>query len=232
VEQAARGGASQTQQLNAEAAAAAATAAAAAATAAAAAATAAAAAAAEVAVEAGAEAGAEAEAEAGAEVGGGGVGDSDGESFWHAADKEDAKLDAELHEWIRRAAAATGAKIVFGVEDSDEESSVDAVVDNLFRSNSDDDVKLTSGGAPRPWVPPKVHPLLKELDPSVLQKVRFVCVFVCDHAVASYNWYCFILCRLRLMRKKTGAGEAQTLSPSWFVRSTGCSWPASRRFTA
>jgi hypothetical protein len=161
-------------------------------------------------------------------VGGGGVGDSDGESFWHAADKEDAKLDAELHEWIRRAAAATGAKIVFGVEDSDEESSVDAVVDNLFRSNSDDDVKLTSGGAPRPWVPPKVHPLLKELDPSVLQKVRFVCVFVCDHAVASYNWYCFILCRLRLMPKTPGAGEAQTLSPSWFVRSTGCSWPATR----
>jgi hypothetical protein len=150
------------------------------------------------------------------------------------------------------ATAAAGAEkpvplIVYDVNDSDEKSSVDAEVDELFSSNldgdsnfddlllsssSDDDVTLTSGGAPRPLVPPKVHPLLKELAPSVLKQVRFVCVFVCDHAVASYNWYCFILCRLRLMPKTPGAGEAQTLSPSWFMRSTGCSWPGSRRFFA
>ena len=83
---------------------------------------------------------------------------------------------------------------VHEVHDSDEESSVEA----------------EGGGR---WVPPKVHPLLKELAPSVVKQVRFVCVFVCDHAVASYNWYCFILRRLRLMPKRPGAGEALTLSP-------------------
>jgi hypothetical protein len=52
------------------------------------------------------------------------------------------------------------------------------------------------------------HPLLKVLTPIVLDQVRFVRVFFCDHGIANYNGNGFILCRRSVMPMTSTAGQA------------------------